>query len=169
MDDMGVVALMLYDTEAVSHDEAGHFVINHAWDSYMWLGEEYVRPVTQKVLEEYSKSIDTKRVYLYGLSMGGAGALMDAITGPDIFSTAFVVSPTSIVRKSENIASKAKKDWKPLYNKRKDSGHLKSIYIYQGGDDVNGDDIDWDLLPQTLENTGLDKDETYVEYRMFAE
>merc|ERR1719502_1979507 len=120
-------------------------------------------------MKEYSDSIDLKRVYLFGLSMGGAGALMDAITEPDIFSTAFVVSPTSVVRISEDVASRAKKEWKPLYDKRKNSGHLKKIYIYQGGDDVNGDDIDWDLLPQTLENVGVDKDDIYVEYRMFPE
>jgi len=167
MQDMGVIAVMLYMPDAVTHDEAGQFVINTVWDSEMWIGEKYVRPVTQQILEEYSASIDTERVYIYGLSMGGAGALMDAITEADIFSAAFVVSPTSVVRKSEDMPSRADDQWKPLYSERKNVGKLKKIFIYQGGDDMNGEDIDWDLLPQTIKKAGVDEDSLYVEYRMF--
>jgi len=168
MDDMGVVTAMLYMPDAVTHDpQTGEPVINLVWDSGMWVGEKYVRKVTKKVMQDYSSSIDTNRVYIFGLSMGGAGAFMSAITQPDLFSEVFVVSPTSMVRHSEGMTKRAADEWKPLYAERKGSKKLNQIRIYQGGDDMNGEDIDWDLLPQIITSAGLEKEPMYVEYRMY--
>jgi len=168
MEDMGVVTVMLYMPDAVTHDpQTGEAVINLVWDSGMWVGENYVRKVTKQVMQDYSASIDTKRVYMFGLSMGGAGAFMDAITQPDIFSEVFVVSPTSMVRHSEGMSKRAADEWKPLYAERKGSKQLNQIRIYQGGDDMNGEDIDWDLLPQTIASAGLENEAMYVEYRVY--
>jgi len=109
--------------------------LTNFWDQAAWVGEKFIRDVTLQVLQNTSMSIDAKRVYLWGYSMGASRALEAGLTSPDIFSQVFLVSPSSALVPTEHTPERASSEWKRLWDERKSSSRLKRLVIFLGGED----------------------------------
>lgn len=135
-----------------------------------------VRPVVESVLVEYAHLIDPNRIWLYGQSMGGEGALWAAVGSADIFHLVFAASPRNFLTKSmatmpfDEMVDRLSEAWTNSTSENK-TRRLKTFNVYYGERDCGDPDqpLDFGLFAEMVQKVGMPQAGVKVKVRLYKE